>query len=679
MRLVPDCAQPGHRLFTDGPYAERVLGRKRDSQTSDLTVIRGWLRGLNDDSFLALPPATSRGGPYDAADVHTTATEVLAERGLPADTAYIGWHSQTEAWDRRGRLVDLQMVYFGGDRALVRERLLTVPGPFEIGGGATDEEAFHIGRRFDASSIDRRDPDQVEAALEPLHHGHWRDGELQFRLDRQLSSSAIQWLHELVLDPAVGIGHRSTAFELLAASGAVTDEELASVHTEVAAAYAAADEGHPPWYAAATALIPLLVQSGRLEEASRLAADAVAAGPTGWEAELFALAAPSPETQRVAEEFGLTLAQARIAAALAGSSPRAEVVAQAERLREVGATSEALKSVVSTLPQVPAEPAEVGTVAPLAQTARRCAEVLTDPSVPAWLLADVRRTLAPGLVDLQDDGEWAAYSRSPYRHDPLEDRVALAAAMASSQQRLDDELGEEARAWQPPETDSKYSLWKTLDEVRDLTDSQEEWFRATLLDPPAGAAAELDAYLLEPLIACGRFTRDDADALMPVWRKRFARKHDTYQPVQPALLSFVLGLQAVEHPKTEQVRTAVLKLKAAWARGTQHVLRAFAEEDPRADLRELVCTTHLQEQHGALMGLMLSEARLQGGTPLEALVRAHEQLPLKTRDLGLELASEHPRLLNDHVDDTPGRRERAARIAADTSLPEGFRAHFAAR
>ncbi|WP_256838006.1 hypothetical protein [Ornithinimicrobium faecis] len=657
-----------------------MIGRTRVSRApSDLSAIRAWLKSLDGEDFVALAPASTRGGPYDADDVHVTATEVLRDRGLPADTPYIGWHAQTQAWDRKGRLIDLQMVYFGGDRARVRERLETIPDPFEIGGGSTDEEAFHIGPRFDAAAIDRARPEQLAAALEPLHHGHWRDGDLRFRLDRQVGASALEWLHSVVVDPAIEAEHRSTAFELLAASEAVTPQELVAVHAEVASAYAQPGEGHPPWYAAATSLIPLLLEHGRAREAGLLAARAAARRPEGWEAELFALAAPSPETLAVAGELGLHLAEARIRAALAGTSPRAEVIAVAERVRATAdSAAPELDALVSSLPQVGGVTAPVGTVAPLEQSARRCSEVLTDPAVPAWLLNRVRRKVAPDLADLQADGEWAAYSGSPFHDESRDDLRELAAALAASAQRLAEELGDAALAWEPPATDSKYSLWRTLDEVRDLTKAQEAWFRATLLDPPPGAAAELDAYLLEPLVASGRFTREDADALLPGWRKRLARKHDTYQPVQPALLSFVLGLQAVDHPKAEHVRSTVLGLKPVWARGIQHVLRACADGDPRAELRRLVAATHLQEQHGAAVGLVLSEARMTGVTPLEALARTHADLPrgVDVRSLGLELASAQPRLLNDNVQDSPGRQELAEQIVADVSLPESFRARF---
>ena len=56
-----------------------------------------------------------------------------------ATRAYVGWHTQAEAFDRAGRLTRGQYVYFGGDVAAARRALDRVAAAgFVVVGGSSD-------------------------------------------------------------------------------------------------------------------------------------------------------------------------------------------------------------------------------------------------------------------------------------------------------------------------------------------------------------------------------------------------------------------------------------------------------------------------------------------------------------------------------------------------------------
>ena len=450
--------------------------------SSDRVRLRAWLKALNDERFVALPPATRENGPFDAADVRVAAAEVIAARGLAVETPFIGWHSQSDAFDRAGRLVGAQYIYHGGDLAEVRRRLATVPPEFEIDGGTNAEEAFLLRARFDANMFDPDEAVAVEAGLAGLEVGsHWIEGQSRARLLRLPDQAALAWLHRVL-------------------AGSTEDQLRARA-----------------WIL--------------LDAAEDLTAD----------------------------ELGLEVAQLN--------------------------PGRFAKSWVAVTPAV---------------------------------------GVGPG--------------------------------------------------WRPPSVASHYDLWPTLDEVRDLSDEQETWFRATLLDPPTEAVAELDAYLLEPLVACGRFTTADADRVLRGWRRRFVRKPEPYSRVQPALLSLVIGLFETDHPRAEEVWAAVMALPQKWARPIQAVLSLYADDDVRPDLRDAILTTHLDERFGAVVGYLFLTAEHEDASPAEAAVSyvsggaPAAQVAVR---LALELVAGHPRLLSPRFVH-PEVRAAGEELLGEAALPEAF-------
>ncbi len=100
-------------------------------------------------------------------------------------------------------------------------------------------------------------------------------------------------------------------------------------------------------------------------------------------------------------------------------------------------------------------------------------------------------------------------------------------------------------------------------------------------------------YLLEPLVADGRFTVFDADAVLQVWRKHLVGKADDYQRTQ--------------HP-------------------LKYVFAGYTEPDWREQLWQATVTTHLDAQHGAMAGYVLMNAPPRGIPPLHAAIQAYQRM-----------------------------------------------------
>ena len=623
--------------------------------STDLALLRAWLRGLNDDGFVALPPATRDGGPFDAADVGVAAAEEAEARGLSPDVSWVGWHNQSHAFEG-GRLTGVQHVYHGGDLAEVRRRLSTLPDRFELGGGGSEDEAFTIAVRFDPSAIDLTDDDAVDSALTAMETDrHWYGDHPRMRLRAPLADGAVTWLHAVVADGATA-GHRARAFALLDSQDAVTDGELDEA---VRALRAGVDQ--PP-AAPAHVVVNLLRERGRLGDAATLATDLATAlhdrGEPG--AGSLLVLAPTTETVEVARRIDAHVAEARIAAALDGNDAWAVGVEIAERLSSQGVDGAAVDRFIvglQTLTPAPFDPAPTTEA-----EAARLAALLTEPRLPerqrAVLLAWTRR-LPEGHV---------------YRSAGAGTVAALDAAVAEAGERL---AAAGLDGWCPPiGLDSPHALWETLGEVRDLSPAQEEWFRATLLAPPAAAADVLDAYLLEALVACGRFTMADGDALLKGWRRRFVRRPGPYARVQPALISLVIGLFEAEHPRAEEVWTAVMQLKQAWARPLQLLLTMYEDVDDAVleRLRGVIVDGDLYDQPAAIVAYLFLYAEQAEAEPFEAAVSyVLGEAPgaeVAVR-FALELLAGNPRLLSPRYVH-PAVAEAGRRAIADDELPADF-------
>lgn len=409
-------------------------------------MLKRWLKSLNDDTFIALAPPTKSGGPYDAAHVHEVALETIQARGLPLETPYIGWHSQTEAFNSKGRLVDVQAVYHGGDRDVIRMRLATIPETFEVSGGESDDEAFMIARRFVPDAIDLDDAKAVAQALATMHHGSWLGDHPRMHLSRQLSVSQLRWLHERLADPATELENRIRVFELLHASEDLTDDELDTLAAAPHAVFAesADDEldGH------ALLLVNALFERGRTSEA-----EAIALRMAGPRDVLYASPlrlVPTPATLAAAERLGQELIAISIRATVTATPVRQVAIERAVQLHAAAAeadtaaatasetatgTEEVLRQLVTALPELEAAPPAPRAVS-TEDFAGLFADLLEDPSVPAWLLDRLLDRHAAQLADLRDDGTWTGSAPRGWQRVSPDRLRALAAALQSARARV---------------------------------------------------------------------------------------------------------------------------------------------------------------------------------------------------------------------------------------------------
>ena len=250
------------------------------------------------------------------------------------------------------------------------------------------------------------------------------------------------------------------------------------------------------------------------------------------------------------------------------------------------------------------------------------------------------------------------------------------------------ELGD--HAWHGPDLDDSWYCDHTLPAVRGCDESQELWFHQQVQDAVRREKPlSLDGwgYVLEPLVANDRFSVEDAEAVLSVWRKQLVGKGRDYQKTQHPLLSFALGLVHLGHPQAAAITSAIDKLKPKWAMPLKYVLAGYAETDRRDDLWQTAVTTDLDAQHGAMAGYVLLDARIRAIPPLHAAIQAYQrsdELPTPPRHsvsgaawkLAVEFASGHPRLLNSHGPRTEEHEKAAASIKVDPELPEDFRAKW---
>lgn len=400
---------------------------------SDLAILKAWLKRLNRDAFVALPPATRDGGPFDAADVHVAAAEAIHARGLPADTAYVGWHSQSEAFNRSGRMVGVQYIYHGGDLDRVRAELATVPERFTIDGGEDEETAFRLGLRFDPDEVGTSDRVGVSAALSAMGAtGYWLEYDPRLQLPAPLDGPRLAWLHEVAVQRDLPDDLRSEAWRLLDSQDAVTDSELDTAVAELLI------EPDGAWAGSSSSAVFALWQRGRHEQAQALAVAVGRAFATDdwFDGELLALA-PGQETLAAARTLGLAAAEARIAGHLTSAEPWVEAIGIAERLRTEG-RSVALERLVEALPQL--APALVADLPDDTVTwaVGNLARLLVEPTLPTWLRSALLERASCVLGGLTPDGTFARRQGHIYAQAERETLIEASGAMARAAQLVAD-------------------------------------------------------------------------------------------------------------------------------------------------------------------------------------------------------------------------------------------------
>ena len=593
--------------------------------------------------------------------VHEVAAEIIDDRGLDAGTPYWGWHLQFDGFTRKGELRTILHLQHGGSWDGVQRAAATAPARFEA--HATDEaSAVAIVTAFRASPVDRSNPRDVLAAIENFASVSWpADDPRMIVRPGPLTSSQLDWLHEILADEAMPAKVRGAAFERINAGHNVRDDELDML---------LADPGilidERAFYGAA-ALAELARERGRVDEARALAIRVYERGDVRY-GRLVLVAHAHEETLTVAERANDPAAISAIRAALRGTAVLDEVIAVAEELAvraEAGdeRARTALSDLIDALP--------LGANGTTGHELCESAAILREPNLPGWFRARLNQRWQRTLTQYDDTGSYRGNAHPPLSHEPAEAIAELVAAWRDSV----DLAGDEVAPWQPPDLTSKYDLETTLDDVRDLSTEQEAWFRERLHDPDRPVDAMADSYLLEALVACDRLTRDDADQLLVGWRKRFVRAPDPYSRFQPGLVSLAVGLHQLDHPRAGEIITAIGALKQKWATPAAILMRAFDGTDHREEVLAQVDVFGLA--HAARMASVLIDAREQGTTPLHSALGGGTAPFAPWIDGALELATAHPRLLNPRaLGGLAVHREAAARLAEDESLTEGLRASF---
>lgn len=366
---------------------------------SDIVILRKWCRQMSGPGCLVLDPPTTKDGPSDAAEVHSNAFELLDAQGLAPETAYFGGHTQSEAFNSKGRMVGVLELQHGGDLAAIRAILDQLPEEFEYAGGGSEDETFAIALRFVADAIDLASPRAVETALEGMGRGLSRSV-LHPRptLSAPLTQARIEWLRRVLTAPEVTDDARESAFELLDAQHGVTDEGLDDIANRALA--------DPSGYrGAADGVVNLLWERGRIDDATELAL-AVTPQPgqriQWYEGESLVLA-PGEATLARARELGLLVPQARIESFLSGEP----VLPVAIRLAEAAddRDDEQFTRLVAELPILAPAPTQDEPEDGYANwKARRSAETLRDPLLPGWLRELCRKAINLEYQGLKPNG-----------------------------------------------------------------------------------------------------------------------------------------------------------------------------------------------------------------------------------------------------------------------------------
>ncbi len=643
-------------------------------EPSDLTLIKRWLKTLNDETFVAMPPPNSDRFTQD--DAHYDAHEEIAERGLPSDTPYIVWHHQGHCFKRSGEMTRELHVYFGGDRCVVATKLATAPDRFVVSGGDSDEEAFRLQRRLHLDAVDVTDPDAVAQVIERLNQGRsWR-GDGRPILAETPAAETVVWLRGVFADPDARRDNRVGALEILEGAEAVSEADL-TIALEQSESLFAEDDG---WPYKVLCAVRQAWAVGRTD-AEPLVRRLVASG--GDLAEHTLMTWPDAPAVEEARALGFVVTAARVRAAVEGREAREVTLEDIVAAHDRGDadSAKALAFELPTIKPAPGDMQEGFSVFDFPQILK----VVLDSTLPIWirgLVADAHERTYFSKKDDLDRGLSAYYY-------PDRDYSSIRAALnewPDAVSAVREELGDDA--WRGPDLDNKWQCQRTLAVVREIDEPQERWFHQHVQDAVRREQPrDRDAwgYLLEPLVANGRFTDDDAEAVLGVWRKQLVGKADDYQRTQHPLLSLALGLLHLEHPQAATVTAAIDKLKTKWALPLKYVLLGYGEADWREELWEAAVTSHLDIQYGAMAGYVLLDARIRDIPPLHAAIQAYQRTPELSSPprssvseaawkLALEFASGHPRLLNRNGPDTEDHKQAAIRIKTDPQLPEALRA-----
>lgn len=303
--------------------------------------------------------------------------------------------------------------------------------------------------------------------------------------------------------------------------------------------------------------------------------------------------------------------------------------------------------------------------APLDDATQLAVELMTDTAWPAW----VRAALA---------WRYAVTVRHTYASEPSDDdpeRRAWLTGLFADWDEAEHMVWEEI-AWPGPFADDATSQWRPhrlrwFELQERLAAQQVAWCRARLADPTI-RGVEL-GLVLRRLWDVDALTDQDLLALAPGWRGRFLRQFDS-DPFSGlgacvvygmALAEFGIAAPIFEHIREHRRRweTSIHAPLVGWY-GTGEEVEELWERAlrPGADPR-------------VVLGATVGRARLEGIPLARACDLAADEAGRHDPFLRVALAhGGRPRLWARDIDADPRRSARAAELAADDSLSEGFRA-----
>ncbi|GAB3707970.1 WGR domain-containing protein [Mariniluteicoccus flavus] len=626
--------------------------RRTLDPSSDLAVLKKWWKNLSGTHFLALPPPTpSR---YTQGHLHEDAAE-LAE--FPPDTGYAGWHWQSHerSFDRDGRIISALYLHWGGDRSVVRDHLEQAPDGWVLSGGDSDDAAFVLDRetvlRPDGLP-DPSDPASVRHLLERLDEP--LDRRTPFFADPDPTPAETRWLKEFItvhddLDTIAGVAGHPTRRRLL------TIAEL---------------DGFVGRWLDSYADVPLDWEAGAETLINMLAVD----HPRAWEVVDRAGRAADRVLIEFPSERSLEIVRAH---ALAGDAASLWPWLALQRSVAGGDALDAATVLYADL----AAPANEPTPGNLRRLENALRSELMDEShaappfipVAALRIATDERLPAP----LRRAAAYDADDELPRAREAAQGRDDQMADIARRVTALFEEQRASLLAGSGPDlTQYEGGLADTFSQFRELSADQEAWLHAQVADPDTETQGL--AYCLELLVAHGRGTAADLDALAPRWKKVLAKNYrTTYTEWRHPLVTLTALARDLDHPLRHDLEKWWQKSKAKWADDLRLLTLAGApDEAAAAALWAHVAENDYVPAHWRTW--MLVRSRLDGRRPVDAGAEAYADPPTRfTHEIVHALiATVDPAQPLWHYSFDPsslGWLDRTFEVAEDATLPRGLR------
>ncbi|MGJ6981301.1 hypothetical protein ACSDQ9_12360 [Aestuariimicrobium soli] len=487
---------------------------------SDLARLLTWWSGLADQTFVALSPPRPRGR-YTQSDLHDDAVEAISAADLPRTTAYAGWHWQSHerAFDRSGGLIDPLLLHWGGDPQVVHAHLTTVPDGFLV-------SAPQPGAAFSLDRVVRLGPDGLADPGDPASVRQ----ELA-RLTSPIDAHATAFAELTTAEEAWLLDRWEQSPDLDRAAGFVRALALRDrIDADRLAGLAAAwlDLPRPEAWPAWKAMLATLVRQSH-------PAASVVVGRLGALADSVLADVPTPAAVAVLREHALAAGAGpdltpwlRAHRAVHGGDRVTAALALWDDLAALGSGESRAAALAQALTRV--------TPAPFAALA-----VATDDRLPLAVRRGAAQAARESLPHAEEQG-------SP-----------LAEQFRGCSDLLLEGSGPDLSA-----TESRLSLH--LDDFRDLSPAQEAWLHARVADP----ALDLQglAFCLEILVAHGRGTAADIEALSAGWKKRIAINYrTTYCAWRHPLVTLTVLARDLGHPLRDELAAHLARTTPKWLAG----------------------------------------------------------------------------------------------------------------